>query len=329
MTETLDAALSHTRGETDTPLIEQTIGDNFDATVARFGDREALVDVAQGKRWTYRELQADVDRLARALMAAGVTKGDRVGIWAPNCAEWTLLQYATARVGAILVNINPAYRAHELTYVAQQSGLRMLVSAQQHKTSDYRAMVEEVRGQLPDLREVVYIGDPSWEELVAGGVSVTEDDLMLAVLDAGAEEINDLGESFEIVSEAGDFVAVREALQAADVDYDSAESSWLPTVEVPLDKEGAKKMIRVVEALEDSDDVQDVYTNVDIPDDVAAERVVGVHELMAELAGEPLPDLGPAVVMDQLRVVVFDVCRAEGESPHLAQRLASLRLTWA
>src|SRR6476469_4611439 len=112
--ETLDPALSHTRGEAQPPLIEQTIGDNFDDTVRRFGDREALVDVAQGRRWTYAELRADVDRLARALLAVGVRTGDRVGIWAPNCSEWTLVQYATAKMGAILVNINPSYRSHEL-----------------------------------------------------------------------------------------------------------------------------------------------------------------------------------------------------------------------
>src|SRR6478736_10195614 len=109
-----DPTLSHTCGETDTPLLETTIGDSFDATALRFAEREALVDVAQGKRWTYAGLRADVDRLARALLAIGVQTGDRVGIWAPNCSEWTLVQYATAKIGAILVNINPAYRSHEL-----------------------------------------------------------------------------------------------------------------------------------------------------------------------------------------------------------------------
>ena len=92
----LDPTLSHTRGESEPPLIEQTIGDNLDDTVARFPDREALVDVQQGKRWTYAALRADVDALACALLADGVAKGDRVGIWAPNCWQWTLVQYATA-----------------------------------------------------------------------------------------------------------------------------------------------------------------------------------------------------------------------------------------
>ncbi|WP_431841791.1 AMP-binding protein [Calidifontibacter indicus] len=176
MTQTL----SHTKGETDTPLIEQTIGDNFDATVARFGDREALVDVAQGKQWTYRELQADVDRLARALMAAGVTKGDRVGIWAPNCSEWVLVQYATAKMGAILVNVNPSYRAHELKYVLNQSGISLVFAVSEFKTSNYRGMIEEVRGDCPDLRDAIYFGTPEWEHLLAGADQVSADDLAQA-----------------------------------------------------------------------------------------------------------------------------------------------------
>ena len=99
--------------------------------------------------------------MARGLLARGVARGDRVGIWAPNCAEWFVVQYATARIGAILVNINPAYRTHELEYVLRQAGVSTLVSAVSFKTSDYRGMVEEVRGGLPDLADVVYIGDPT------------------------------------------------------------------------------------------------------------------------------------------------------------------------
>src|SRR6185437_12718288 len=104
-------------------------------TVAAHGDREALVEVASGRRWTYRELNADVDRLARALIASGIEQGDRVGIWAPNCAEWTITQYATAKIGAILVNINPAYRTHELAYALNQSGVSLLISATDFKSS--------------------------------------------------------------------------------------------------------------------------------------------------------------------------------------------------
>ena len=99
-----------------------------------------------------RELDADTDALARGLLAAGIGQGDRVGIWAPNCAEWVLLQYATAKIGAILVNINPAYRSHELAYVLHQSGIRLLVSAESFKTSDYRAMIDEVRGRTARAR---------------------------------------------------------------------------------------------------------------------------------------------------------------------------------
>ena len=166
--------LSYASGTSEVPLLGETIGDNLAATVAGFGDREALVDVPSGRRWTYAQLDADVDALAKGLLAVGIEIGDRVGIWAPNCPEWTLLQYATARVGAILVNVNPAYRSHELTYVAQQSGLRMLVSAVKHKSSDYRSMVESVRGECPGLREVVYIGEPGWDELVASGAGIDD-----------------------------------------------------------------------------------------------------------------------------------------------------------
>ncbi|WP_330475969.1 AMP-binding protein [Terrabacter sp. C0L_2] len=174
---TLDPSLSHTRGETDTPLLETTIGDNFDATVARFGEREALVDVAQGKRWTYAELRADVDRLARALLAIGVQTGDRVGIWAPNCSEWTLVQYATAKMGAILVNINPSYRSHELQYVLGQAGISTLVAAESFKTSNYRQMVDEVRDEVDGLERVVYIGTSDWDDLVARADEVPESEL--------------------------------------------------------------------------------------------------------------------------------------------------------
>ena len=170
-------APSYSSGTSDTPLLGDTIGGNLERTVATHGDREALVDVPSGRRWTYRELLTDVDTVAKGLMAKGVAAGDRIGIWAPNCPEWTILQYATARMGAILVNVNPAYRTHELTYVVNQSGMRMLVSALSHKTSDYRAMIEEARPDCGSLSEVVHIGDASWEALVAAGSSVTDEDL--------------------------------------------------------------------------------------------------------------------------------------------------------
>jgi fatty-acyl-CoA synthase len=117
---------SHTVGATDPPLLGVTIGENLAQTVAAHGDREALVDVPSGRRWTYDDLARDVQACALGLQALGVEKGDRVGIWAPNCPEWVLVQYATARLGAICVNINPAYRSHELAYVLKQSSLRTL-----------------------------------------------------------------------------------------------------------------------------------------------------------------------------------------------------------
>ncbi len=159
--------LSYSSGASAAPLLGDTIGANFDAAVSRYGEREALVDRPAGRRWTYAELAADVDAVALGLLAMGIAKGDRVGIWAPNCAEWTLTQYATAKIGAILVNINPAYRVRELEFVLKQSGTRMLIAAQRLKTSDYAAMIEEVRPRCPALEFVVMLGSPSWDALVA------------------------------------------------------------------------------------------------------------------------------------------------------------------
>jgi fatty-acyl-CoA synthase len=136
---------SYASGVSEVPLLGETIGENLSRTVAEYGDREALVEVASGRRWTYAEFGAEVDTFARGLMARGIAKGDRVGIWAPNCAEWTISQYATAAIGAILVNINPAYRTHELAYALNQSGVKVLISATEFKASDYRKMVDEVR----------------------------------------------------------------------------------------------------------------------------------------------------------------------------------------
>ena len=163
---------SYAAGELEPALLEETIGANFERTVSAHPDGEALVEVASGRRWTWTELDRDVDALARGLIAAGIEKGHRVGIWAPNCAEWTLTQYACAKVGAVLVNVNPAYRTHEFAYAVNQSGMRLLLAASAFRTSDYRAMVEEVRGQCPDLARVVYVDTDDWAELVAGGESV-------------------------------------------------------------------------------------------------------------------------------------------------------------
>jgi len=168
---------SYDAGPTDNPVLEQTIGANFEETVRRNPDAEALVDVASGHRWTYGELNADVNLICRGLMALGIEADERVGIWAPNCAEWTIVQYATAKIGAILVNINPAYRTHELDYVLNQSGVRTLISATAFKASDYVAMVDEVRPQCAALREVIFLGTDDWEDLERRAGDVTEDDL--------------------------------------------------------------------------------------------------------------------------------------------------------
>ncbi|MEO3937653.1 AMP-binding protein [Dermatophilaceae bacterium Soc4.6] len=170
-------ALSQTAGETDLPLLEVTIGDSFDATVARFGDREALVDVAQARRWTYAELGAEVERLARAFVGAGLGPGDRVGIWAPNRFEWVMVQYATAKMGAILVNINPSYRTHELKYVLTQAGITMVVAAPAFKTSDYAAMLAEIQPDVETLESVVLMGTDSWDALLDKAADVTPERL--------------------------------------------------------------------------------------------------------------------------------------------------------
>lgn len=170
-------ALSHDTGSTASPLLEETINANLARTVAAFGSREALVDCTSGRRWTYDEFAADVDTLASGLVAQGVAKGDRVGIWAPNCPEWTLVQYATARIGAICVNINPAYRTHELGFVLKQSGLRTLVAVHEFKGSSYADMIESVRPDCPDLQDVVLIGQASWDDLMAAGAAGDTADL--------------------------------------------------------------------------------------------------------------------------------------------------------
>lgn len=156
---------SYSSGVSETPLLGDTIGANLDRTAAAFGDREALVDCPSGRRWTYRELRAAVDSLATGLAGRGIAAGDRVGIWAPNCPEWFLIQYATAKIGAILVNINPAYRTSELEYVLEQAGVRMLVSAPEFKTSNYVAMIDQVRSSCPGLEQVLILGTPEWETL--------------------------------------------------------------------------------------------------------------------------------------------------------------------
>jgi len=191
-----DRAKSYTSGTSDRPLLGVTIGDLFDEIAERHADNEALVSRHQGVRYTYRQLRAEVDRCARALMALGIDKGQRVGIWAPNCAEWAVVQFATSKIGAILVNINPSYRLNEVQYALRQSGCAWLVIAPAFKTSDYTGMIHELApelagsrpgslaaAQLPDLRGVIRLGaDASpgmlrWADLLAMAGSVTPEDL--------------------------------------------------------------------------------------------------------------------------------------------------------
>ena len=171
------SAPSYAHGTSAVPLLGETIGANLARTVAAFPDREALVDVPTGRRWRYTQFAAEVETLARALLATGIEAGDRVAIWAPNLPEWVFTQYATARVGAILVNINPAYRTSELAYVLQQSGARIIVAAERFRTSDYRAMVEAVRAQCPALHTAYYIGTDDWAALLDRASTVDADAL--------------------------------------------------------------------------------------------------------------------------------------------------------
>ncbi len=163
---------SYAAGETTPPLLEETIGESFTRTATTYAEREALVEVATGRRWTWAELDRDVDAVARGLMAAGLEPGDRVGMWAPNCAEWTIVQFATAKAGIVLVNVNPAYRTHELAYAVEQSGMRLLLATSSYRGSDYRAMVEQVRGDCPALERAVYVDTDDWADLVAAGEAV-------------------------------------------------------------------------------------------------------------------------------------------------------------
>ena len=164
---------SYAHGASDVPLLGETIGANLRRTVERSGDREALVVAHQRYRATYRELWEETGRAARALLAHGIEKGDRVGIWAPNRYEWVIAQYATARIGAILVNINPAYKATELAHVLNQSGTRLLLLARGFRGTDYVALLGEVRGRCPALQKALVLDD-EWGTLLRAGDGVDE-----------------------------------------------------------------------------------------------------------------------------------------------------------
>jgi fatty-acyl-CoA synthase len=167
---------SYERGPVDSPLLEETIGACLRRITKRFGDREALVVRHQHYRATYRELSDEVDLAARALIANGVVKGDRVGIWAPNRYEWVIVQWATARVGAILVTVNPAYKADELRYALRKAGVSLLFSARGFRGADYVAMLDQVRGDCPALREIVVLDD-EWKPFLAESRLIDEGEL--------------------------------------------------------------------------------------------------------------------------------------------------------
>ncbi|MGM0521312.1 MAG: AMP-binding protein, partial [Pseudomonadota bacterium] len=187
---------SYTSSTADKPLLGMTIGDKFDEIVAQYPDNDALIVLHQDIHWNYRQLQEEVNRVARGLLALGVQAGDRVAIWAPNCSEWTLTQFATAKIGAILVNINPAYRTHELEYALNQSGARFLITADSFKSSDYRGMLVELAPELkasaegklksqklPELEGVInlstekYDGMWRWQDLLDQANQISQTDV--------------------------------------------------------------------------------------------------------------------------------------------------------
>jgi len=167
---------SYSHGTSSVPLLGDTIGDQFRRTVEAFPDREALVVRSQGYRATYRALWDTADQIARGLLAMDIQRGDRVGVWSPNRFEWVALQYATARIGAILVNINPAYKSTELAYVLNQSGVSVLAMSRGFRHNDYVAMLAEVRAGCPTVRATVVFED-DWDRLIAAGAAVAAERL--------------------------------------------------------------------------------------------------------------------------------------------------------
>ncbi|WP_434981091.1 AMP-binding protein [Daejeonia sp. YH14] len=171
-----NTAVSYVNGASDIPLLGETIGENLRKTVEKFADHDALICVHQNYRATYTEFQEQVRQVAKALINLGVQRGDRVGIWSPNCYQWVLLQYATAKMGAIMVNINPAYRTSELIFVLNQSEISYIFSALQFKTSNYKKMVEDAREFTYSLKEEIF-WDDSWDRFLEGAKNVTDQTL--------------------------------------------------------------------------------------------------------------------------------------------------------
>jgi len=172
------AAEAYDKGRTDIPLLDETIPQNLQRTIQEHAYREAIVSRQQKIRWNYFEFGERVGALAMSLMHAGLEKGDRVGLWSPNYAEWTLVQYATAEIGVILVNINPAYRTHELAFVLNQSGCPWIIAAPEFKTSNYVAMIADVAEQCPQLERAIFFWTDDWNHLTEGDEMVSEEELI-------------------------------------------------------------------------------------------------------------------------------------------------------
>ena len=170
-------SLAVEHGPTDVALLDETITSNLIRTIQAHPNREAIVSVHQGIRWTYTQFGDHVRDIAKSLMHLGLEKGDRVGLWAPNCAEWTVVQYATAEIGVVLVNINPAYRTHELEYALNQSGCKWIIAAPDFKGSDYVSMVDDVSDRVPTLEHAVFFGTDEWNQLYTGDEFVSNDAL--------------------------------------------------------------------------------------------------------------------------------------------------------
>lgn len=188
---------SYTRAATEPALLEETIGSNFAASVAAYADRPAMFEMATGRSWTYATLNDAVNELARGLLAVGVSPGDRLGVWSPNCAEWVILQYATAKIGVILVNVNPAYRTSELEFVVRQSGMSALVVAPQDKNSDFPAMAREVAAEVPELQTLVFLdgADPLVPGVPEGNGELSYADVVGRAPEVGQSRVDEIGAS--------------------------------------------------------------------------------------------------------------------------------------
>lgn len=171
---------SYVSGESTHPLLGETIGYNLKQTVDKFPSNDAIVSVHQNYRATYQEFYNQTTELAKALLAKGVKLGDRVGIWAPNRYEWVLVQYATARIGAVMVNLNPAYRKHEVVFAINQSDISLIISAVSYKTSMYQKMLEEVAENCYSLREVIYLDTPEWTSFLKESNAIQDEELQAA-----------------------------------------------------------------------------------------------------------------------------------------------------